>query len=212
MAYAVKPDMKRLLITEIFSGAAAVQQPFQLCDCNSSSASGWLGSLIVGTRRYKSPSSKVRGDTEGQGPLSGWRAGGQVLPLHNQVARGTFLSARSILWGEGDANVSVQAIAGQCEALTVMAASSNWNESDVNIEPIIINGNIPLDYKWNYVKGSEDSGESSGFIFAPLPVPRNQEPAVWLGQMHHLVAQSGNDIFNRTSDNFGLIFFFILFY
>lgn len=27
------------------------------------------------------------------------------------------------------------------------------------------------------------------------------------GQMHHLVAQSGNDIFNRTSDNLGLIFF-----
>lgn len=46
-----------------------------------------------------------------------------------------------------DANDSEQAIAGQCEALTVMAATSNWNESDVNIEQIIIDGNIPLDYK-----------------------------------------------------------------
>lgn len=31
------------------------------------------------------------------------------------------------------------------------------------------------------------------------------------GQMHHLVAQSGNDIFNRTSDNLGLIFFKLFF-
>lgn len=81
------------------------------------------GSLIVGPRQYKSPSSKVRGDTEGQGPLSTWRAGGQVLPLHNQVVRGTVHSTRSIQRGEVDANGSEQAIAGQREAPTIMTGT-----------------------------------------------------------------------------------------
>lgn len=95
-----------------------------------------------------------------------------------------------------DANDSEQAIAGQCEALTYSYYSYSLLLMAIFLS--IINEIASKDQK---IQVKVEDLFLHGCLFQEI----KSLQCDW-GQNHHLVAQSGNDIFNRTSDNLGLIF------